>query len=83
MAGVPHIRGCWFCLLNKLAVILGFGAIGIVAVCAMVWDAAHRHYLTAGKDLVVYFIAFVAISAVPKALDGWSGLLDRVIPDGK
>jgi hypothetical protein len=83
MAGVPHIRGCWFCLLNKLMVILGFGAIGVVCVGAMFWDAIHRHYLMAGKDLVGYFIAFVAISAVPKLLDGWSALLDRVIPDGK
>jgi hypothetical protein len=83
MAGVPHIRGCWFCLLNKLMVIFGFGAIGVVCVIAMAWDAAHRHYLMAAKDLAGYFIAFVAISAVPKLLDGWSGLLDRVIPDGK
>jgi hypothetical protein len=25
----------------------------------------------------------VAISVVPKLIDGWSGLLDRVLPDGK
>jgi hypothetical protein len=83
MAGVPHIRGCWFCFLNKLMATLGFAAIGIVCVCAMVWDAAHHHYLTAAKDLVGYFIALVAISVVPKLIDGWSGLLDRVLPDGK
>jgi len=49
----------------------------------MVWDAAHHHYLTAGKDFVTYLIAFMAISVVPKLIDGWSGLLNRVLPDGK
>jgi hypothetical protein len=83
MAGIPHIRGCWFCLLNKLTVIFGFGAIGIVCVIAMFWDAIHFRFLMAARDLVGYFIAFVAIGAVPKLLDRWSGLMDRVLPDGK
>jgi hypothetical protein len=80
MAGVPHIRGCWFCLFEKLLVILGFGAIGIVCVCGMFWDAIHFRYLMAVRDLGGYFIALVAISVVPKLLDAWSGLLDKVLP---
>jgi hypothetical protein len=76
----PHMRGCWFCLLSKLLVIFGFGAIGIVCVCAMFWDAVHTHYLWAVRDFGGYLVAFVAISVVPKLLDLWSGLLDKVLP---
>jgi hypothetical protein len=61
-------------------VILGFGAIGIVCVGAMVWNAAHFRFLMAVRDFGGYLVAVVAISVVPKFLDGWSGLLDKVLP---
>jgi len=65
----PHSKGCWFCLFEKLLVIFGFAAIGIVCVFGMMVDAIHFHFLMAARDVVGYLIVIVGIRVVPKLLD--------------
>ena len=73
---MSHVKGCWFCLFEKLLVIFGFAAIGLISVFAAFWDAVHWHWLMAGRDMVGYLIAVVAIGVVPKLMDRFHGLLD-------
>jgi len=74
---MPHVQGCLFCLLEKLTVIFGFAAIGLVCIFGMLVDAVHFRFLMAAKDLIGYFIAIVGISVVPKMIDRFHGLLDQ------
>lgn len=75
---MPHVQGCWFCLFEKLLVIFGFAAIGIVCIIAGAVDAIHFHYLQAARGLIGYFIAIVGIEVVPKLLDRFNGLMDKL-----